>query len=59
MKPYGREKNIKGGKPWKTDVHPPKGYVNWWEGICKNLTRSRMKQIWIKEIEQELNRHES
>lgn len=49
MKPYGREKNLKGGKPWKTDVHPGKGYVNWWENMCKYLTRSRMKQLWKRE----------
>lgn len=54
MKPYGREKNVKGGKPWKKDVHPPKGYVNWWEKMCDFLTRSQMKQIWKKDIDNEL-----
>lgn len=54
MKPYGREKKVKGGKPWKKDVHPPKGYVNWWEKMCDFLTRGRMKQISKKNIERDL-----
>jgi hypothetical protein len=55
MKPYGREKNLKGGKPWKVDVHPKKGYVNWWENMCDFLTRSRMKQKWKKDVESDLS----
>lgn len=55
MKPYGREKNVKGGKPWKTDVHPKKGYVNWWENMCDFLTRGSLKQKWKKDVEQELS----
>ena len=55
MKPYGREKKIKGGKAWKTDVHPKKGFVNWWENMCDFLTRSRMKQNLKKEIEDSIN----
>lgn len=61
MKPYGREKKIKGGRSnvgycgnWKRDVHPWKGYVNWWEDMCTILTRSAMKSITKKTIEQEL-----
>ena len=54
MKPYGREKNLKGGKPWKVDVHPKKGYINWWEGMVDYLTRSRMKQIWKKDIDDDI-----
>jgi hypothetical protein len=54
MKPYGREKKLKGGKEWKTDVHPKKGYINWWETMCDFLSRGRMKQIWIKGIDDEL-----
>lgn len=54
MKPYGREKNIKGGNNWKIDYHPSKGYQNWWEGICSHLSRSRMKQLWSKDVENEI-----
>jgi len=53
MKPYGREKKIKGGKPWKIDNHPRKGMINWWESMCDYLTRSRMKQMWKQEIKQQ------
>ena len=54
MKPYGREKKLKGGEKWKTDVHPKKGYINQWETMCDFLSRGRMKQIWKKEIDDEL-----
>jgi len=55
MKPYGREKNIQGSGKWKVDHHiHMKGYVNWWENMCDFLTRSRMKQINTKEIEEEV-----
>lgn len=53
MKPYGREKKVK-GLNWKKDYHPKPGYINWWEDICKYLTRSRMKQILNKKIKEEL-----
>jgi len=55
MKPYGREKKLQGFGKWKTDVHPPKGLVNWWENICEVLSRGRMKQITKKEIDREIN----
>jgi hypothetical protein len=55
MKPYGREKKIKGGKPWKIDHHPKKGFVNWWENMCDFLTRSKMKQNWKKSVNDELS----
>ena len=42
MKPYGREKKVT--FPGKTDCHPRKGFVNWWERITNNLSRSAMKQ---------------
>ena len=52
MRPYGREKNIKGGKPWKTDVHPGKGFVNWWENAFNNIvSRSSLKNMWKKILE--------
>lgn len=55
MKPYGREKKLRGSGKWKVDVHPQKGYVNWWENMCDFLTRGRMKQILNKEIKEETN----
>jgi len=55
MKPYGRDKKIKGGKPWKVDVHPKKGYVNWWENMCDYLTRTAIKRGWKKEIDNDLS----
>jgi hypothetical protein len=55
MKPYGRENKLQGFGKWKTDVHPPKGLVNWWENICDLLSRSRMKQISKKEINREIS----
>ena len=54
MKPYGREKNLKGGKSWKVDVHPKKGFINWWENMCDYLKRGSMKQLWKKEIDDEI-----
>ena len=59
MKPYGREKKIRGGRGysvgnWKKDCHPKRGYINWWEDMCTFLTRSGMKSITKKTIEQEL-----
>ena len=49
MKPYGREKKVT--FPGKTDCHPRKGFVNWWERITDNLSRSAMKQKLKREIE--------
>lgn len=54
MKPYGREKNLQGTGAWKRDVHPKKGYVNWWENMCDFLDRGRIKQIWKKEVNREI-----
>jgi hypothetical protein len=54
MKPYGREKKLKGTGRWKEDVHPKKGYINWWETMCDFLSRGRMKQLWKKEVGDEL-----
>jgi len=55
MKPYGREKNIKGSGIWKQDYHPKKGWHNWWEDMADFLTRSEIKRRVKKEIEKELN----
>lgn len=52
MKPYGREKKLK-GVSWKRDYHPPKGFVNWWENVCNYVSRKTMKQQVKKEIQNE------
>lgn len=47
MKPYGREKKIKGSGIWKTDYHihqRNRKVHNWWEGMCNFVSRSMMKQ---------------
>jgi len=53
MKPYGREKNIKGSGSWKKDYHarPKKMYINWWEDLNNIISRKSMKQKIQKEIE--------
>lgn len=51
MKPEGR-KMVK--FPAKRDVHPKKGWVNWWEDICRLIPRSTRKQKLKKEIENEM-----
>lgn len=53
MKPYGRDKTVH--FPHKTDCHPKKGYINWWEDICVWLTRSSMKQKTKKEIQKTIS----
>lgn len=53
MKPYGRYKKVTGGNDWKIDYHmheKGKKVKNWWEDICCFLSRSRMKQILKKEL---------
>ncbi len=56
MKPYGREKKIKGGNGnWKIDCHPRKGLVNWWENRCDLLSRSSINQLWKRVVKTELN----
>lgn len=56
MKPYGREKKIKGGGEWKTDAHfhPKHEIHNWWEDITKCLSRSTMKQRIKKSVKKEI-----
>jgi len=44
MKPYLREKNIKGVSEWKQDYHPPRGYINWWEELNNFISRKKAKQ---------------
>lgn len=53
MKPYGREKTVKGAS-WKEDCHPPKGFINWWEDICRCISRKTMKQNLKREIENDI-----
>lgn len=58
MKPYGREKKVKGGNShgsnWKRDYHlheNGKKVESWWEGICDLISRSAMKQKIKKDIQ--------
>lgn len=54
MKPYGREKTVKGGNSWKKDYHchsKNRKLKNWWEGICQCISRTTMKQRLKKEID--------
>lgn len=51
MVAYGKIKKINSNY---VDIHPPKGYINWWENtrfICKK----RDRQLAKKEIEFEIN----
>lgn len=65
MKPYGREKKIKGGTGyrignWKVDHHLHRGFhkiANWWEDMDTVLTRSRMKQIFKYQLANERHQH--
>lgn len=58
MKPYGREKTVKASGTWKKDVHPGKGYINWWESMCDFLTRSKMKRIYRRDMDTEIYERE-
>lgn len=40
--------------PGKRDVHPKKGFVNWWENIGDFISRNTRKQQLNKEIKEEL-----
>lgn len=40
--------------PSKRDVHPPKGFINWWENIGDFISRNTRKQKLKKEIKEEL-----
>lgn len=54
MKPYGRCKKVTGGNDWKIDYHMhEKGrkVKNWWEDICNFYSRSRMKQLLKKRLQ--------
>lgn len=49
MQPYGRIKYYNGR--YKTDCHPRKGYMNWWEDVCDYVSRKTLKQLWKKNLE--------
>ena len=40
--------------PNKRDVHPKKGWVNWWETIANYVSRNTRKQKLRKEIDNEI-----
>lgn len=42
--------------PGKRDVHPKKGWVNWWENIGDYISRNTRKQNLKKEIEDDTRR---
>ncbi len=51
MKPEGRKK-VK--FPGKKDVHPKRGFINWWEDIACFISRKTRKQKFNKQIKDEL-----
>ena len=51
MKPEGRKK-VK--FPRKRDVHPKRGFINWWEDIAALVSRKTRKQKIQKDIDNEL-----
>ena len=57
MKPYGREKNLKGSGPWKRDYHVRKAgrkIANWWEDMCDVVSRMTMKRMTEREVDEEV-----
>jgi hypothetical protein len=42
--------------PGKRDVHPKRGWVNWWENIGDYISRNTRKQNLKKEIENDTRR---
>ena len=53
MKPYGRKPAPR--FPRKEDCHLHNGWRNWWEDMCSTLSRSGVKRLWRKEVDNELN----
>lgn len=51
MQPEGRKKVRFQSKK---DVHPPKGFINWWEDMTCLIDRKTRKQKLKKEIDNEL-----
>ena len=55
MKPYGRNDIVHQNPRWKKDYHlhnkNHRKLANWWEEFSGNtISRSRIKQLWKKEI---------
>lgn len=53
MKPYGREKKIKGCGKWKVDYRVRRNgrkIGNWWEDMCNLVPRKTMKQNLFREL---------
>jgi hypothetical protein len=48
MKPYGLGNKTR--FPHKTDCHPHKGYINWWEEIRNIWSRRTIKQKIKREL---------
>jgi hypothetical protein len=44
--------------PSKTDCHPPKGYVNWWEAEFDGVGKGTLKQELQKEIDEGVEEYE-
>jgi hypothetical protein len=51
MKPYLREKKTQ--FPGKHDVHPLKGWMNWWEDFYNCISRRKAKQNLQREISED------
>lgn len=64
MKPYGREKKVNGsshkyGSHWKKDYHVHdrnhRKVESWWEEICDYLSRTSIKGLVKKQIDDEIS----
>lgn len=56
MKPLGQIKTVK-GIPSKKDYHihiNNKKIENWWESICTYVSRNRLKQLFKKELNENI-----
>lgn len=53
MKPWQLGKKVS-HFPSKRDVHPKKGWRNWWEDLGEWLSRRNIKQRLMKEIKERL-----
>ena len=59
MKPYGREKKIKGCGKWKVDYRIRRNgrkIGNWWEDMCNLVPRKTMKQNLFRELTTKKNK---
>ena len=53
MKPWQLGKKVS-HFPGKRDVHPKKGWHNWWEDLGEWLSRRNIKQRLMKELKERL-----